>query len=331
VKSARRQLVCVALFAGLAQALFAAPDEEPLLEAHLYDVAVLDDVAVLGRTGGIITLDISDPEKPVELGRMGLQATVLAVVLEDDHAWLAAGSYGVVLVDMSDPAAPLLEHRIDRPGKVREVIPLGPRLLLAENRNGLTVLDVADPARPRQRVSISTRDELLAIALHDRVLATAEEHAGIRLFDVAHPDTPRELAQVDLEGARDVAFVEGRLLVATGKQGVIVFDLEQPRSPRRIGVIPPARSALSVTPYGKLALVGNGSGGVQLVDPLSPDGPRVLSTLPLSGRYPAGRLAVSGHTVFVAADLGGLVVLDVENVEEPVLLHPRGRRMRVRW
>ena len=91
MKSARRPLVCVALIAGLAPALFAAPDEEPLLEAHLYDVAVLDDVAVLGRTGGIVTLDISDPDKPVELGRMGLAATVLAVRLEDDHAWLSAG------------------------------------------------------------------------------------------------------------------------------------------------------------------------------------------------------------------------------------------------
>jgi hypothetical protein len=75
--------------------------------------------------------------------------------------------------------------------------------------------------------------------------------------------------------------------------------------------------------------VGNGSAGVQVVDPFHPDAPRSIGVVGLSSRYPAGRLAVEDDVVYVAADLGGLAVIDLENLDEPRVLHPRSRRMRV--
>jgi hypothetical protein len=327
---AARALACGALVSAVGPLAAAAADEAEPIEARCHDVAVREGLAVLGRTGGIITLDVSNPVKAKELGRLGLRATVLAVALEQDRAWLAAGAYGLARVDLSDPASPSLEHRIDVPGKVREVIPLGERVLLAESRHGLSVMDVSDPARPRRTASVSTRDEVRALALCEGMLAIAEELAGVRLFDVTRPDTPRELAQIDLEGANDLTFVEGLLLVAAGRNGLVTIDVSRPRSPRFAGVVPPARSAQTVAPHGRLALVGNGSAGVQIIEPSAPDGPRLLQTIALSGRYPAGRLAAEGSTVFVAADLGGLVILDVEKIDEPRVLLPRDRRMRIR-
>jgi len=308
-----------------------ADDEEKPLEARCYDVAARGELAVLGRTGGIVTIDISDPARPREIGRMGLNATIRVVALDGDRAWLAGGAYGVALVDISDPIAPQFLQRIDVSGKVRDVIPLNAdRLLLAESRHGLSVMDVSDLQRARSVASISTRDEVRGLALNGDLLATAEEHGGVRLFDMSRPDNPDELAEIDVAGALDVAFVDSLLLVAAGKQGTLLFDVSEPHAPRQVGEIPADRSALTIIPHGRLALVGCGSAGVQVLDPFPPDGPRAIKRVRLSARFPAGRLAVSGQTVLVATDLSGFAVIDLEDVDDPRVLHPRSRRMRVR-
>jgi len=306
-----------------------AQDAEPVT-VHTQDIAVSGGVAVLARTGGIITLDVSDPVRPREIGRMGVQATILAVRLEGTRAWLAAGAQGVVLADLSDPADPRLVWQVDVVGRVREVLPLGERVLLAENRHGLNVYDLSDPERPRRTASVSTRSEVRALALEGDLLATAEELAGVRLFDVRSPDHPRELALVDVEGARDVAFVGNHLLVAAGRRGVVVVDASEPRSPEIVGEVAPARSAVSVARFGRLALVGNGSAGIQVVDPFHDEGPRARALVPLSRRYPAGRVAADGSVAYIAADQAGFVMIDLADLDAPRMLHPPSRRMRVR-
>ncbi len=202
-------------------------------------------------------------------------------------------------------------------------------MLVAEGREGLSVIDVSEPNRPYRATSVSTRAELRALALRETVLATAEELAGVRLFDVSRPDTPRELSVVPVEGARDVAFVEELLVVAAGRQGLVVVDIAEPKSPRIVAEVPPLRSALTVAPHGRLALVGSGIAGVQVVDPFAADGPTMIKSIRLSSRFPAGNLTADGHLVYVAVDRGGFAVLDLENVDDPRVLHPRSRRMRV--
>ena len=306
-----------------------ARDAEPVT-VHTRDIAVSGDVAVLGRTGGIITLDVSDPVRPREIGRMGVHATILAVRLEGERAWLAAGAQGVALADLSDPTEPRLEWLVDVVGRVREVLPLGDRVLLAESREGLNVYDLSDPERPRRTASLSTRAEVRALALEGELLATAEELAGVRLFDVRSPDHPHELALIEVEGARDVAFVDGRLLVAAGRRGVVVVDTSEPRSPKIVGEIAPVRSAVSVARFGRLALVGNESAGIQGVDPFHEEGPRARAHVPLSSRYPAGRVAAEGSVAYIAADRAGFVMIDLADLDAPRMLHPPSRRMHVK-
>ena len=305
-----------------------AEDAKPVT-VHTQDIAVSGDVAVLARTGGIITLDVSDPVRPREIGRMGVQATILSVRLEGGRAWLAAGAQGVVLADLSEPAEPRLEWQVDVVGRVREVLPVGERVLLAESRHGLSVYDLSDPERPRRTASLSTRGEVCALALEGDLLATAEELAGVRLFDVRSPDHPHELALVDVEGARDVAFVGDRLLIAAGRRGVVVVDASEPRSPEIVGEVAPERSAVSVARFGRLALVGNGSAGIQVVDPFHDEGPRARAHVPLSSRYPAGRVAAEGSVAYIAADQAGFVMIDLADLDAPRMLHPPSRRMRI--
>ena len=330
--SAAALLFALLAGAGPGESSVATPKTEATLPPPACrDVGVRDQLAVLAQTGGIVTLDLKDPAHPRELGRLGLHATVVRVAFAGNEAWLAAGAWGVARVDLEDPAAPRLLQRLDVTGKVADVLPMGSRLLVAESRDGLSVWDVSLPDRPKRTASVPTRGEVVAVALDGSRLATAEELAGVRLFDLEHPDTPRELATVEIEGARDVAFVEGRLVVAAGKRGLVVLSLDEPRAPRITAEFPPPeKSALAVAPFGKLALVAGGAAGVQVVDPAGGEGgARALRTVRISSRHAAFGVAASGTTVLVAAGELGFAVLDLSNLDDPKVLYPTGRRMRI--
>ncbi len=321
---------CLAAALGVAApSANAAPVEEHPLPAACHAVAVQDGLLVLGQSGGIVTLDSGDPARPRELGRLRLDATIVGVVLDGARAWLAGGSQGLFRVDLSEPAAPRLVQRFDVDGSVRAVALGRDRLFLAASQEGLGVVDLSLPDRLRMTARIGTRDEVRALALRENLLATAEESAGVRLFEVSRPDVPRELAQVGIEGALDLAFVGEFLVVAAGRRGIVLLDLADPRSPRQAWEVPTPRPASTVAAQGRWALVGCGSAGVQVVDPLASDGPRVLRSLRAPGRHPAGRLAADGSIAFVAADRGGFVVFDLTDLADPRLLHPTSRRMRV--
>ena len=95
-----------------------AAGQPPIVRCH--DVAVRDGVAYVGRTAGLAILDVADPARPKQLGRLPLPASVLGVTLREHLGFLAAGAHGMYIADLSDPSAPELLQRFDTPGKVRQ-------------------------------------------------------------------------------------------------------------------------------------------------------------------------------------------------------------------
>ena len=61
--------------------------------------------------------------------------------------------------------------------------------------------------------------------------------------------------------------------------------------------------------------MGNGSAGIQVVDPFHDEGPRATAHVPLSRRYPAGRVAAEGSVAYIAADQAGFVMIDAHTGE----------------
>ena len=304
-----------------------------LAEIRTHHVSAAGGLVFVGRTAGLVVRDAanaSDEAQASEVGALPLSTTVLDMRIEGEHAFLAAGTHGLLLADVADPSAPRLLHRHDRPGKVRRLLVREGLVYLAESREGLTILDISDPARPLQRASISTSGELFALAARDEVLATAERSYGARLFDLDRPSNPRELARLrDSEHARDVVFAGERLLVAAGPRGLLVYDLSSIRKPQLLTAIVGSHPATHVSYEEGLAVVSIGPGGLQLLDPAADPASMELGSVVLPRGYPAGRVALSDGTAYVAIDRWGVATVDLADPREPEVLAPRERTMRI--
>jgi hypothetical protein len=301
-------------------------DEQVLPVVHCNEVLVRDGVAYLAQTSGLTLMDVSEPARPRELGRLGVPATLTGVAAEGHMAYLAAGAHGLYIADLEDPAAPRLVQRFDTPGRVLQVLARNGLAYLADHREGLRVVDVSDAERPIHKARIPTRDVVRAIALRGNTLAAAEGKAGVRLFELRSDGVPRETRLLrGIEDARDVALVDGLLLVAAAKRGMLVYALEED-GPAPLSEFQPIRSAQYVSASGTLAMVSNGVAEVQVVDLREPRNPLLWAGVQVNRNYPALRIDIEENVAFVAADLGGLAVIDLEHPQLPEVLVPRKKR-----
>lgn len=179
-----------------------------------------------------VTVDMSDPERPVEAGRWWWQGEVPEgkryaahhALLDGDTAYLGYCDAGMVVLDVSDMTAPRqLGHLGWEPGgDTHTCLPLPGRKLVVVTDEALAsrcdeepklvrVLDVADPAAPRVVGACPVPEgdfceRGLRFGPHnlhenrdgsyrsERIVFVTYFNAGVRVFDLADPAAPVEVA-----------------------------------------------------------------------------------------------------------------------------------------
>ncbi|HEY6031936.1 MAG TPA: hypothetical protein VIU44_15305 [Gaiellaceae bacterium] len=179
-----------------------------------------------------VTVDLDDPERPVEAGRWwwpgeappGKRYAAHHALLDGEVAYLGYGDAGMVVLDVSDMTAPRqLGHLGWEPGgDTHTCLPLPGRGLVVatdealanrcdEEQKLVRVLDVSDPASPRVvgacpvpegdfcerglRFGPHNLHENRAGSYRsERIVFVTYFNAGVRVFDLADPAAPVEVA-----------------------------------------------------------------------------------------------------------------------------------------
>jgi len=293
------------------------------------DVAVREGVAYAAWSNGLVTVDVRAPEKPEEIGRLELRASLHGIALDGPRAVVAAGSHGLLIVDISDPAEPEPLSRLDTSGSARAVVSAPPYAYVADGAGGLLVVDLRDPRRPRRIASWSTRSQIRGVAAGGGALVTAEGGAGARLFDLRRPDRPIELGPVDpTVHALDVAIVPPWIAIAAPRGELRVYRLDDRLRPTLERSVTLAGEIDSLGAAGEHVWVACGERGGWWID-LSWSTPPVEIALP--GRVPAGRGDWVDGTLVLAAGSAGLAIVEVPEGSPPRVLVPREHSIRIEW
>lgn len=121
---------------------------------NAWGLAVRDDtVFIADGPDGLVTVDVTNPAVPVELGRLPLNGFGRFLVIDGNYAYVALGSGGVAVVDISNLATPTLVSTIDMPGTAVRVDFSDGRVFVAA-WNDVRVYDVTTPASPRFIASV---------------------------------------------------------------------------------------------------------------------------------------------------------------------------------
>jgi len=117
--------------------------------AMAFDLVIRDGRAWIADFGfGLVAADVTDPEHPrIVAGVETESASVRALALDGDYAYLVSEDGRLQLIDISNPGAPKFAGHLEFPSVMRDVAIDGHFAYLATEM-GLMVADVSDPMAP---------------------------------------------------------------------------------------------------------------------------------------------------------------------------------------
>ncbi len=182
-----------------------------------------------GPSAAPITLEV--------VGRLGLGGPARAVALHGQYAYVGLGSRLEVL-DVSDVARPRLVGRLVTADEVAAVAVDGEVGYLAEATGRFSVLDLSTPTQP---TSIGLMEGVgwspQQLVVQGRYVYAAADTGGLAVIDVSARSRPELVTFVGTaDRAIGVALGDNCAYLADNEGGLRIIDIEDPRSPKDVGV-----------------------------------------------------------------------------------------------
>jgi hypothetical protein len=269
------------------------------------DVTVSGDRAYLAEgyfAAGLRLLGVADPAHPATQGFVDTPGQAARVAVSGTTAYVADWGEGLQIVDAADPAAPRIVGNYQAPDEVKDVAVRGPRAYLAVSTSGLRILDVTNPTNPRELGGFDLPGVAWGIQVNDTTAYVAEVDQ-LQVLDITDASAPKPLGSFAVEATEGQMSLVGTRLYVASSIGLQVLDVSQPATVREVGHVSLARGGNDVAVVGNTAFVTTEL-GVEAID---------LGSLTVVAEYLTPTLAegvaAAGGDVFVAADQGGLYIL----------------------
>ena len=220
----------------------------------------------INRSGGdylklMTIVDVSDPEKPDELGFCNISNTFgipHAIRVAGNYAYIAGGPAGLWIIDISDPEKP---HEVAcyNADKVLDVHIAGHYAYLAADEEGFIIVDVSDPRNPQEVGYCKTPGRKVYVA--GNYAYVADLATGFRIIDVSDPRKPHEVGFCKTQGKiDDIHVVENHAYVADREGGLRAMDVSDPEKPREAGFYDIQGEKGVFAAYGYIFVSGHNTG-----------------------------------------------------------------------
>jgi len=195
------------------------------------------------KFGGLVALDVQNPESPVELGRVQVPSSeypkeVQGVDIKDTYAFVANPWGGMAVIDISNPSEMEVVANYDKPlgsfPGVWDVGVQGDYAYILAQRYGVQVLNISDPLNPYMTSEYLMDDGRMSsgdsppydLLFYKDYLFVSNGLDGISFFDISDPDVLNFVMKLDTFGfAGGLEIVGSNLFYADGAAGIGIFDL----------------------------------------------------------------------------------------------------------
>jgi hypothetical protein len=300
-------------------------------------IAVQGSIAYCGVPGGLIVVDSSSPESPVELARLplpgicppayvGSEFFCNELAIEGETVYVANWSAGLRIIDVSAPYNPREVGTLDLTDPLLSVDVSGHHVYVTDFETGLRVIDVSDPADPREVGVYDTGGFAYDVATGGDYAYVARKFGGLLVIDISDPTTPVEVGLCDTpHDAQAVAVAGDFAYVANGRDGLRIIDVSNPTDPTETGGVDTRIEAIDVAVQDNYVYVAD-VGAFEVYDVSDPTAPWLAASLTASAFVDG--VAVSGDRAFVANSQRGARVIDISDPSSPQLTgtHPTGHQ-----
>jgi hypothetical protein len=274
-------------------------------------VDVRGNYAYIAADEAFIIVDISNPAAPKRVGSYTFPEKIWNFTIVKELAYVAADFFGLGILDLSDVTRPVLRGSLKTPGQAKAVALVGTTALLTDHMAGVDFVDVSDVSKPASLGSFFLDGYARDVVAAGSMAYAVDSPTGLYVFDLSKPaelSKPEPFepvsAQQSVIGSRviDVAPPPSgpgpHLAVMAGGPALQVYDVSDPRAPRKLASYPVAGGTQRAVLAGHLAYVAAGAEGLQVVDLSTPAQPRIVGAYKTP--MPARGVAVAGPLVLVA-------------------------------
>lgn len=276
---------------------------------------------------GLNIYDVSKPDHIFKTGEVAIPGFNTHVIVSGNYAYVSNTYEGVEIVDISDPAHPRFVHEIDlnlRRGWVYSLQKIGNMLYVNAisqlppdiTKQAVYVIDATDPLNAKVLYNIQhdaqfaeVRGNFLYLLRFDRLTT----------FDISDPVWPRATSVISLFNQTEVALeIMGDYLYITGgSEGVLVFSLQNPAQPKRIGYIGESFRSFNAVAEGNTLAAYESGQGIRLIDISNPANPQQKSFIP---SFSVWCMTIANKSLYFSDNDYHLQIWDISKPEQPVFL-----------
>ena len=317
------------------------------------NLALIDDTLLIGDFfAGIVAVDISNPQHPVELDRLQLPEgapnikEVQGIAVSEGYAFVANPWGGMAIVDVSDQANLTQVGYYARPAGcfpgIWDVVVNGHVALLMCQGLGVHVIDISTPELPVLLKEILFDDgsvpygndapPLDAIFM-GRYAFVSNGHDGIYVLDLANSEDPTIVEHIDLPEVQDENLYNynyawgmdndgHHLYVASGRTAFYVYDISAYASVAEVSIFEPegTKGIQGVVVDDGIVYMTDRQNDLRIVDMQDPANGIEIGRLDLLDFAESFTLVKHGSYVFLARRESGVAVLDVSDPSQPFLV-----------
>jgi parallel beta-helix repeat protein len=281
------------------------------------DIAVSGTIAYVAAGGaGLRVVDVTDPERPVEVGAWESRGYAEGVAVAGATAYLADGPYGLRAIDVSKPSRPVEVGAAFTTNYAFKVVVRGRYAYIAAAGAGLLIADISDPAHPVEVSRTALPGFAYGLAVADNTAYVAAGWEGLQMVNVADATRPAPSGGYKTTGLATAVGVSGSLAyLGDSYYGLLVLEVSNPAL-----VVEMARYRFTGGHVAAVALAGSRAylaepeWGLRVADIAASQPVEVGSYSSLGS---ADAVAVSGDYAYVAAGISGFRIVDISDIERP--------------
>lgn len=266
------------------------------------------DIALAGRYAYVVgrnsfaVVDVDDPARPLLVNTLALPDTgAAAVVVTAAYAYVAV--YGdLYTIALADPTKPVIISVNRLAVRITGMATADNELYLVTD-DDFQRLEISNPAQPIVLERLVDSQLTYGPVIADRMLYFGGKTA-LWVKEVASAAAPRAMAlDTTLNWTGDMAVVDGIAYLASGYQGLHVWDITDPTQAVAIGAYPLGGLTKAVVAHGGYLYTIDCDEGLRIFDATNPTDLITVSLFtPLGISY---KLAVSDAFAYVAGGFAG--------------------------
>jgi len=281
-----------------------------------YTVKAIGSLVFVGNGGYLQIVDFSDPQYPIEIGRVILPSMPRDIIINSDYAFVATGESGLHIIDISDVENPFETGFFEVDGWTESVAVDGDYAYVLDGStfsSEIKIVNISDVYNPIEVGTFQTGGSTKGIYILGEYAYVTDMFEGLYVIDISSPTEPIEVGNIE-ELANSNPYdviVRGNYAYVAAFSRFFVIDVSDPSNPIQEGSIDigPCQHARCVDLVGEYAYVANSSYGLYVIDISNPIDPTTVS---LRSGNPHS-ISISGERAYIVEENYGISALDISN------------------